>query len=316
MNIEVLEVLRAQGGRWLRAVDLAGRVRLTRAQALHAVREFEAFGFGIERHPELGIRYRGGARRLCPDQIEWQLGARIIGRRIACWQRVTSTNDVAARAAKSRSNNGLVVLAEEQTAGRGRHHRRWVAPAETALLMSVLIFPPAAVYDPVLLTRLAAVTVADVLITSLALPATIKWPNDVRVHGRKVCGILVEALSPHRGARRRPALEPADGGGSAAASAARPAVIGIGLNVNMEPDHFPPDIAPHAASLMTLCGRRLDRSDLARSLIQELDRTYAATLCEGTERVLRRWHSLIEATGRSGGVQPVPPGIPGSDAAV
>ncbi len=78
-----------------------------------------AFGFAIEQHPYRGAAYRGPAQQLCPDQIEHDLATRWIGRRIAIWSRVKSTNDLASRAGASLANDGLVVLAEEQMAGRG-----------------------------------------------------------------------------------------------------------------------------------------------------------------------------------------------------
>ena len=193
-----------------------------------------SFGFGIERHPYRGAAYTSPAERLCPDQIEYRLNTRWIGRRVAVWNRVTSTNDLAARAGASASNDGLVVLAEEQTAGRGRRGRSWTSPARSSILMSVLLFPPPhlapAAPESALgcawLTALGAVATAEVVAAATGRDATIKWPNDVRVNGRKIAGILVErALVP-------PA---SDGRVSPAASSdptARGVVVGIGLNVN------------------------------------------------------------------------------------
>ena len=126
--------VRAPGRRWARTPS---RVRAD----LDAL---AAFGFGIERHPYRGAAYAGPAERLCPDQIEHELATRWIGRRIAVWSRVASTNDLAAQAGTSASNDGLVVLAEEQTAGRGRRGRSWTAPPRSSILMSVLLFPPPA----------------------------------------------------------------------------------------------------------------------------------------------------------------------------
>ena len=113
--------------------------------------ELESFGFALERHPYQGVAYRGPSARLCPDQIEYELGTQRIGRRIAVWNRVTSTNDLAARG-RFAANEGLVILAESQTAGRGSRGRRWTAPAGTSLLMSVLLFPPEPLTDPAWLT--------------------------------------------------------------------------------------------------------------------------------------------------------------------
>ena len=159
-----------------------------------------SFGFRIEQHPYRGAAYVGPAERLCPDQIEHELATRWLGRRIVVWNRVTSTNDLAIRAGDSRSNNGLVILAEEQTSGRGRQGRSWTAPPRSSILMSVLLFPPphlmpgdsAARSGQAWLTALGAIATAEVVSSWTGRNARIKWPNDVRVEGRKIAGILVE----------------------------------------------------------------------------------------------------------------------------
>jgi BirA family biotin operon repressor/biotin-[acetyl-CoA-carboxylase] ligase len=257
-------------------------LKISPARLLRDLNELEEFGFGIEQVPNRGIRLVEPARRLCVDQIEWNLDTKIIGRRIAVWKRVASTNDVAARAAKSPSNDGLVVLAEHQTAGRGRRHRRWHAPPYSSILMSVLIFPPDPARNVALLTSLAAVAVADVVNESLGLPARIKWPNDVRVDRLKVCGILVEDIAR---SRARVAMR-------------RAAVIGIGVNVNIAADEFAAKLDRPATSLMMLCGRRLDRSELARSLIERLDDYYQLAVRGDSEPMWQRWRSLADLIGQ------------------
>jgi len=281
VNIALLRMLQARPDSYFWPESVARSLKIAPARLQRDLRELEEFGFGIEQVPNRGIRFTEPARRLCVDQIEWQLNPRKIGRRIAVWQRVTSTNDLAARAARTPANDGLVVLAEHQTAGRGRRHRRWHAPPHSSILMSVLIFPPDDVRSVALLTSLAAVAVADVIVDSLDLPARIKWPNDVRVRGLKVCGILVEDLAR----------------GRAKASKRRAAVIGIGVNVNIEPREFPKKLDRPATSLMTLCGRRLDRSALARSIIERLDHHYHLALRGDGDALWKRWRSLADLIG-------------------
>jgi BirA family transcriptional regulator, biotin operon repressor / biotin---[acetyl-CoA-carboxylase] ligase len=231
----LLDQLRRADGSFVRLDSLAGRES--------DLEELEAFGFTFERHPYQGVAYRGPSPRLCPDQIEWSLGTKVIGRRVAVWNRVTSTNDLAAKAAASAANDGLVVLAEEQSSGRGSRGRTWSAPGGSSILMSVLLFPKPALSEPGWLTALGAVAVAEVVAMFNGIDPRIKWPNDVRVGGRKLAGILVER-----------------GQGT---------VLGIGLNVNVV--DFPDEIRESATSLQTLVGRTLDRSDLVRALIQRLD---------------------------------------------
>src|SRR5262245_1906379 len=112
----------------------------------------------------------------------------LIGRRLLFLEQVESTNTVAAAHANDAANDGLVVVANEQTAGRGRHGRPWLSRPGEGLLLSVLLFPPEHLRRPVLLTALAAVAVCETIDAAAGLQPTIKWPNDVLIRGRKVCG--------------------------------------------------------------------------------------------------------------------------------
>jgi BirA family biotin operon repressor/biotin-[acetyl-CoA-carboxylase] ligase len=291
VNIRLLQRLQAHADSFLWPEALARGLGISLARLARDLRELESFGFGIDRAPHQGIRYSGPARSLCPDQIEYELGARTVGRRITYWRRTTSTNDLAARAARTPSNDGLVVLAEEQTAGRGRRHRRWHAPPHSSILMSVLFFPAEPLRNTPLLTCLAAVAVADVVIESLGLPARIKWPNDVRVHGQKICGILVEDLARRRGKTG------AHLGTARGSALVRASVVGIGVNVNIAPHEFPPGLAMPATSLMVLAGKPLDRSELVRSLIQRLDHYYSAVLGNDVASIWGRWRELADLVG-------------------
>ncbi len=266
LDIPLLERLRAAGGSYLDPTTLG-------PNADAALDALAAFGFVFDRDPHRGVAYRGPAPRLCPDQIEWELHTRRVGRRVAVWRRVASTNDVAARAAQSTANDGLVVLAEEQTAGRGRRGRSWVAPPSSALLMSVLIFPPPTLDDPAWLTAWGAVAAAEVVEAWTGRPALIKWPNDVRVGGQKIAGVLVE-----RGAG---------------------AVVGIGLNASADDDDFPPELRDAATSLARLRPdlRPLDRSELARSLIRRLDALLSEGLDRGPSALTPSWRDRLELLG-------------------
>jgi BirA family biotin operon repressor/biotin-[acetyl-CoA-carboxylase] ligase len=272
LNIGMLNRLRAAGGDHVSLFDLGSDCEQVQLE-LDAL---ETFGFSIERHPYRGAAYKGPAERLCPDQIEHELATRWIGRRIAVWNRVTSTNDLAARAGTSICNNGLVVLAEEQTAGRGRRGRSWTAPPRSSILMSVVLFPPAhlapALSEAALgcgwLTALGAVATAEVVTAWTGRDSTIKWPNDVRVDGRKIAGILVErAPFPGRAA--------ASSSGAPKAEPGCGAVIGIGLNSNLDCVDLSPEVARRATTLQIIRGGEpVDRSELTRDLIRRLDHWY------------------------------------------
>jgi BirA family biotin operon repressor/biotin-[acetyl-CoA-carboxylase] ligase len=179
---------------------------------------------------------------------EWHLDTLRLGRRVHVFDRLDSTNTYAATLAHDPANDGMVVLAREQTAGRGQYQRTWQAPAGTSVLLSVLFFPPPPLRRPALLTAWAAVSVCETILQATGLQARIKWPNDVLVRGRKVCGILIE-----------------QGHGT---------VAGIGLNVNQSAEVFARAGLPQAASLAMLGGRRLDCDAVAELLIRQLDAEY------------------------------------------
>ncbi len=268
MNIPLLHRLRKAGGDFVSLSALGTDTEQVRAE----IQELESFGFGIEHHPYRGAAYRGPATRLCPDQIEFELGTNQIGRRIMVWNRVGSTNDLAARAANSTANAGLVVLAEEQTAGRGRRGRVWMAPPSSSLLVSVLLFPPAHLAETGWLTALGAVATAEVVEQWTGLRAAIKWPNDVRIQERKIAGILVERNVG--------------------------AVVGIGLNANLAESDLPDELKATATSLRILLSSQVDRSELARDLIRRLDYWYEIGLNQGPESLNLPWRNRSEHLGR------------------
>jgi BirA family biotin operon repressor/biotin-[acetyl-CoA-carboxylase] ligase len=268
MNILLLHRLRASPGAFLPLSELGDHLDTVRSD----LEKLEAFGFTIERHPYRGVAYQGPAERLCPDQIEYELGTHRVGRRLAVWNRVTSTNDLAAHASSSAANEGLVILAEEQTAGRGRRGRTWTAPPRSSLLMSVLLFPPPALASTGWLTALGAVAAAEVVQEWTGLEARIKWPNDVRVEGKKIAGVLVERGSG--------------------------AIIGIGLNANLRSEDLPESIAGSATSLRVLLGGLVDRSELARALIRRLDDWYERGRTRGPETLGPAWRDRSEHLGR------------------
>lgn len=177
-----------------------------------------------------------------------------------------STNADVAALARRGQGEGYVLIADQQTAGRGRLDRVWVTPPRAALAISVLLRPSPAVARWSWLGQLAGLAVVDALTTTCGLPARLKWPNDVLVpdrgdprHGefRKVCGILAEAVSPA-------------GPGMPGA-----VVIGVGINVSQTPEELP---VPTATSLVTAGSATRDRDTIARAYLRALATRYAAWL--------------------------------------
>jgi BirA family biotin operon repressor/biotin-[acetyl-CoA-carboxylase] ligase len=202
----------------------------------------------------------------------WNLPTTLLGRQTLVFDRLDSTNSHAALLADDTGNDGIAILAREQTAGRGQHGRVWTAPSGSSVLLSLLLFPPPALRRPTLLTAWAAVSVCETIAHLAGLSATIKWPNDVLIEGRKVCGILIEQ--------------------------GRGTVAGIGLNLNQAASHFQIAGLEQAGSLATFTSKRYDCDAAARSLIQKLDEEYVR-LHEGDAHSLEsRWAERLNLLGR------------------
>jgi len=159
----------------------------------------------------------------------WNLPTRRLGRQTIVFNQLDSTNTFAAPLADDPANDGLVVVAREQTAGRGQYGRVWQAPPGSSVLMSVLLFPPAPLRRPALLTAWAAVSVCETILQLAKLQAKIKWPNDVLIHGKKVCGILIEQRT------------------GASAEFPLATVVGVGLNITQSAEMFAQAGLPLAA---------------------------------------------------------------------
>jgi len=192
--------------------------------------------------------------RLIADELKTHSAHATIGRQIIVLQQTSSTNDAILEAATTNSNEGLVLFAEQQTAGRGQRGNRWESAAGKGLWFSILLRPGIQIAESGGLTIWAIETVSDIIRTEFSLEPTIKLPNDVRLSGRKVAGVLVEM----RAQENAPHL----------------AVVGIGINVNQSLEDFPPELQSRAISLAMALERPVDRRQLGVAVLRYLDRTY------------------------------------------
>ena len=205
------------------------------------------------------------------------MSGQVVGRRVIRIGRVGSTMDEAVRLAAAGEPEGTVVVAAEQTAGRGRAGRAWLAPPGTALLCSTLLRPPVPAARLGVLPLLVGVAVAEAIEEVAGLPARLKWPNDVWLGdgavGRKAAGVLVTARTG------------VDGEGDA--------VVGVGLNANVAPA----DLVPGATSLLAETGRSTDLDVLLDRLLARLDAAYAAFVDAGGAPTLAAWRGRAALLG-------------------
>ena len=192
--------------------------------------------------------------RLIADELQAHSARATIGRQIIVLEQTSSTNDAILQVATANSNEGLVLFAEHQTAGRGQRGNRWESAAGKGLWFSILLRPKIQINDSGQLTIWAIETISDVIRTQFSLEPAIKLPNDIQLYGCKVAGVLVEM----RAQEKAPHL----------------AVVGIGVNVNQSMEDFPPELQNRAISLGMALHRPVDRRQFAVAVLRYLDRTY------------------------------------------
>lgn len=200
----------------------------------------------------------------------------MIGCAVHAFETVTSTQAVLAELAREGAPAGTVVTARHQTGGRGRRGRSWWDAAGESLLLSVLLRPPGPPAHVPQLSLVAALAVAEALSTAVGLEGRIRWPNDVLVDGRKICGILLEAVS---------------------ADAARISHVILGLGINVNQLEFPTELANRATSIRRLTGRRHELPPLRAAVLDALDRCYARWLAGGFGPLREEWRRRASTLG-------------------
>ena len=191
---------------------------------------------------------------LIADQLQAALLSAVIGREIIVLEQTGSTNDAILEIASQNGDEGLVLFAEHQTAGRGQHGKRWASTEGKGLWFSILLRPEIPLSDSGRLTIWAIEAISDVIRVEFSLEPAIKLPNDLQLSRRKVAGVLVEMRAQHK--------------------APHLAVVGMGINVNQSRDDFPVELQDRAISLAMALGRQVDRQNFAVALLRNLDLTY------------------------------------------
>ena len=210
---------------------------------------------------------------LDPDRIKSHLKTSRIGKKVVVYNSTASTNDIAGEYAKNKGNDGLVVLAEEQTQGRGRSGNRWVSRRGDSILCSILLTESSLGAELLPLTM--AVAVAEAIGKCAKSDAQIKWPNDIILNCKKVAGILVESRRHGRHIYY---------------------VIGIGINCHQRKGDFPAELQKTATSIDIETDRFTDRISLIRRLLTSVDH-WIETAEAGREQVIERWRRLSTQLG-------------------
>jgi BirA family biotin operon repressor/biotin-[acetyl-CoA-carboxylase] ligase len=238
----------------------------------------------VNRLRELGVRAKGQPHTgyflekvpdiLTPDMLRQRLKGSLFGKRIYHFFKVDSTNRVAMDLGHSGEEEGAVVLAEEQTAGRGRAGHSWHSERASGIYVTALLRPKLSPVQAPLLTMMAGLAAHAAIQAHAGAAVDLKWPNDLLIEGKKVGGILTEMHA-----------EP---------SQIKFVIVGIGLNVNQE--KFPGELSGIATSLRAATGRVHSRLELLVRLLREFESGYNRFLAEGTSSVVERFAAISSYT--------------------
>ena len=275
---QILRLLRQHAGRYLSGEELSSALGVTRSAVWKQMRALRGAGYQIEAVPSRGYRLQGVPDCLLAAEIGAGLQSRLIGCEITASAEVDSTNARAWQLGEAGAVAGSVVVADAQSAGKGRLGRRWASPPGVNLYLSVLLRPLLEPRHAPQLTFLSSVAVARTIERCSGLRPTVKWPNDVLLNGRKVAGLLNEM--------------------SAETESIHFVVLGIGVNLNMSADQFPPDLRYPATSLALELGAPVARTGFCRALLEELDELYALYQSRGFVAIREAWQAYFTLLGQ------------------
>jgi BirA family biotin operon repressor/biotin-[acetyl-CoA-carboxylase] ligase len=284
---QVLSALRENPDAALSGETLSTRLGVSRAQVWKHVGTLRKRGYAIDGEPGGGYRLTNSPDRLYAEEIQRALATSWLARTIHHLDETESTNQIAFELGRGDASAGTTVIAESQTAGRGRLGRSFFSPPYQNLYASTLLRPSGSISDAPTLILAAAVAVAETVAEFMGDESAveIKWPNDVLIHRRKTSGILMES--------------------SAEGTRIAFAVLGIGVNLNVNREIFPDEFRHLATSLSSELGHPVDRIGFARQLFENLERQIDLHSAQGFEAVRPRFESFFRMRGEPVGVEEI-----------
>ena len=275
---EILRILRESDAS-VSGQELSERIGISRTAVWKHIRSLEEEGYGIEAVNRKGYRLVGVPDSIAAREVGSRLTTHRMGRDIRYFSRIDSTNQYAKRIAEEDQDSGkgeaaadgTLVIADEQTAGKGRSGRHWVTPPKEAIAFTLILRPQLAPEKISMVTLVMGLSVVNAIRSLYGLDAGIKWPNDAVANGRKLCGILTEM--------------------SAEIGAVHYIVIGVGINANLT--WFPEEIRSIATSLKLELGRDVNRAELIAAVMEEFERLYTMFEESGSLRSLKEEYNAV-----------------------
>ena len=277
---EVLSILESNININISGSDIGKKLHLTRAAVWKAVKALREGGYIIEAIQNKGYCLIPQNRQISISGIRKTLKTQILGKEIEILQTVGSTNEYIKMAAQNGANEGLVVIAEQQTNGKGRQGRSFASPKGVGIYMSVLLRPDFAAEDASFATVAAAVAVSNAIENVAKFNPAIKWINDIFYNGKKLCGILTEA-----------SLECETG-------KLQYLIIGIGINISETSSNLPNELSEIVTSIVDIVGFEVSRNELIASVLNELENSLSM-LQNNKQNILEQYKKRLFILGKA-----------------
>jgi BirA family biotin operon repressor/biotin-[acetyl-CoA-carboxylase] ligase len=274
MKAEILTMLRESDG-YVSGQELCNKFGVSRTAVWKAINQLKDMGYVIEAVSNKGYHMVSAPDVMNEAEIRSLLHTEWAGQELFCYDTIDSTNTKAKDLAEQGYPSGTLVVSDQQVAGKGRRGRSWESPSGFGIFMTLLLKPEINPNNASMLTLVAALATAKAISDITEADARIKWPNDIVINGRKICGILTEM--------------------SAQFDYINHIVIGIGINVHNET--FPEEISQTASSLLLECGRRFHRASLIARFLECFEKDYAVFLeTEDLEGLMKEYNALLVNT--------------------
>ncbi|MFX3646538.1 MAG: biotin--[acetyl-CoA-carboxylase] ligase [Paenibacillus sp.] len=275
---DLLHMLLNAEGRFVSGEEISRNLSISRTAVWKHVNKLRDMGYEFEAVSRKGYRLVTKPDSIDATALQLALDTTVFGRKAVLLTSTLSTQGDVLKLAEQGQAEGAVVIAEEQTGGRGRFGRQWFSPPGKGIWMSVLLRPDLPLQHTPQLTLLTGVAVCRAVRACTGADAGIKWPNDLLIDGRKVCGILLEStVEDHE---------------------VRYCIAGIGVDVNFDPEDYPEDLTAIATSLKMATGQPVDRTKLTAAILTELEQLYFLYQKEGFGVISALWEALSVSMNR------------------
>lgn len=274
----MLDILREHRGAYISGEEISRRLSISRTAVWKQINKLREEGYEFEAVSRKGYRLVFAPDKLEEGDVLKELQTKSFGRHLNLMEVTSSTQEAARLLAEEGAPEGTLVIAEEQTGGRGRQGKRWYSPARKGIWMSLLLRPQRPLSFAPQLTLLTAVAVCRAIRKVTGVDAGIKWPNDLLVQGKKICGILIESVGEDERIKY--------------------CIAGIGIDVNVELEELPTELHTVATSLKIESGQTQSRATLISAVMNELEQLYNLYEEEGFAPIGHLWEALSVTLGK------------------